>query len=68
MFVYETVSSAARKLGIPEPTLRGLESRGVVPRFQRDAAGRRLITESDLAACRAYLESRRQPSLAPEAA
>lgn len=58
MLVPETTSSAARKLGIPQTTLLGLERRGVVGPFQRDAAGRRLISESDLNDVRAYLESR----------
>ena len=60
MAILETTSSAAQKLGIPAPTLIGLERRGVVGPFQRDAAGRRLITEKDLKALRAYLDSRQK--------
>lgn len=55
---FESTSSAARKLGIPSSTLLGLERRGVVGPFQRDAAGRRLISDEDLDAVRTYIEQR----------
>lgn len=54
----DTSSSAARKLGIPSATLLDLERRGIVGPFLRDAAGRRLIFERDLAKARKYLAQR----------
>lgn len=57
----ETTSSAARKLGIPTNTLIGLERRGVVGPFQRDAAGRRLLSEADISAVRKYLDGKKRP-------
>ena len=58
MLVPDTSSSAARKLGIPLSTLIGLEKRSIVGPFQRDAAGRRLISAADLDKVRAYLKLR----------
>jgi DNA-binding transcriptional MerR regulator len=60
MAVLETTSTAARKLQIPQSTLIALERRGVVPRWQRDAAGRRLISSDDIAAVQAYLDRTRK--------
>jgi DNA-binding transcriptional MerR regulator len=64
---FDTLSTAAQKLNMPPATLRSLEERGVVGPFQRDAVGRRLITEADLAAVRRYLDSRRRGARGQEA-
>lgn len=56
--ILDTTTSASVKLNIPPGTLIGLERRGVVGPFQRDAAGRRLLNEEDLDQVRAYLVSR----------
>lgn len=55
---FETSSSAARKRGIANSTLLGLERRGVVGPFQRDASGRRLLSQADIDSVRVYLERR----------
>jgi DNA-binding transcriptional MerR regulator len=58
--MFHTTSSAARELGIPSHTLLGWIRRGDVGPFERDAAGRRLLTEQDLEALRQYRDSRKQ--------
>jgi DNA-binding transcriptional MerR regulator len=59
----ERTGSAARAVEIPVSTRIALERRGVVGPFQRDAAGRRLISEEDLKRCAQILKraTRRLP-------
>jgi DNA-binding transcriptional MerR regulator len=44
-----TVGQAARACGLSATALRYYEQAGLVPRVERDAAGRRVFTEEDLA-------------------
>jgi hypothetical protein len=57
--VLRGVSDAARAVGCAEQTMRSLERRGVI-RPLRDSAGRRLFSESDVAAARSYIEKKRR--------
>lgn len=63
-----TTSTAARAVPIAVGTLIGLEKRGVIGPFARDAAGRRLLTEADVAAIREYLRARGRLEIAKDAA
>jgi DNA-binding transcriptional MerR regulator len=56
---YYSSSGAAQLLGIPKTSLVALESRGAIPRFERDSANRRLITLEQIEAIREYLQARR---------
>ncbi len=51
---YYGLSAAARALGVAESTLRSYSEAGIVKPL-RDTAGRRLFSESDLAAAREYI-------------
>lgn len=53
-----TTSTATRMTGVPPTTILGLEKRGVLGPFQRDSIGRRLLTEADIAALKAYAAER----------
>ncbi|QHT58573.1 MerR family transcriptional regulator [Paenibacillus lycopersici] len=46
---YCSIKEAAEKLHVPESTLRYYEKKGLVPLIERDAAGRRLFSEHQLA-------------------
>lgn len=53
-----TTSTATRMTGVPPTTILGLEKRGVLDPFQRDSIGRRLLTEADIEALKAYAAER----------
>ena len=55
-----TTSSASIELGIPVTTLLAWEARGAVGPWERDRAGRRVLTEEDLTQVRAYAQERRR--------
>jgi DNA-binding transcriptional MerR regulator len=59
MELTHTTSSAGRVLGIPAQTIIGLERRGVVGPFRRTVGGHRLLSKSDVAEIRAYLDRAR---------
>ncbi|MGC5774886.1 MerR family transcriptional regulator [Paenibacillus pabuli] len=46
---YCSISEASAKLNIPESTLRYYEKKGLLPLIERDAAGRRLFSENQMA-------------------
>lgn len=45
---YYSIGEAATRLGIPESTIRYYEKQGLLPRMERDEAGRRIFTEDYL--------------------
>lgn len=49
---YYSIGEAATRLGIPESTIRYYEKKGLLPRMERDEAGRRIFTEDYLASLR----------------
>jgi DNA-binding transcriptional MerR regulator len=53
----QTISAAARDVGVAAETLREYERRGVVAPL-RDSTGRRLYSAADIEAARQYRESR----------
>jgi DNA-binding transcriptional MerR regulator len=46
---YLPIGEAATKLNIPESTIRYYERKGLLPLIERDAAGRRLFSENQMA-------------------
>jgi DNA-binding transcriptional MerR regulator len=57
------ISRAAREAECAEGTLRRLEKRGVINPL-RDSGGRRLFSNDDVAAARAYLANQRSRATA----
>lgn len=57
---FKTLTKVAQDLKVPPSTIKGYEARGVVPRFVRDSAGRRILTEFDVAAIQAHMARRSQ--------
>lgn len=52
---YCSISQAAATLHIPESTLRYYEKKGLLPLMERDAAGRRLFSEHQMALIEAII-------------
>ncbi|WP_123042500.1 MerR family transcriptional regulator [Cohnella candidum] len=46
---YCSISEAAARFNIPESTIRFYEKKGLLPLIERDAAGRRLFSEDQMA-------------------
>ncbi|MFD1776431.1 MerR family transcriptional regulator [Paenibacillus rhizophilus] len=46
---YCSISEASAKFDIPETTIRYYEKKGLLPLIERDAAGRRLFSENQIA-------------------
>ena len=60
---YYAIGEAAVRLGIPESTIRYYEKQGLLPRLERDEAGRRIFTEDYLAFLKIilYLKNTQMP-------
>lgn len=60
---YYAIGEAAVRLGIPESTIRYYEKQGLLPRMERDEAGRRIFTEDYLAFLKIilYLKNTQMP-------
>lgn len=52
------ISTASIMVGIPTQSIRNLERRGVVGPFLRDSYDRRLLTDRDIDALKAYAANR----------
>jgi hypothetical protein len=52
---FDTTTTASHKLNVAVSMIVALEKRGVVSRYQRDAGGRRLLTDSNINEIREYL-------------
>ncbi|WP_340022396.1 MerR family transcriptional regulator [Paenibacillus sp. FSL K6-1096] len=60
---YYSIGEAAARLGVPESTIRYYEKQGLLPRMERDEAGRRIFTEDYLAFLKIilYLKNTQMP-------